>query len=281
MLPWVYGFTWDAGNLIFLGIFFSVATVIAGTVTLAGVRAYKDHRLKKHESIQWMQDFHDLPRGARVCRHVLTGELKERICPNGFDCRVCDQHEKLLKAAREGTNLQDRKPVPEAAIATGFDMPLDRLYHRGHAWVKLEADGTATVGVDDFCKRLFGPPEKEDLPAVGSHVHVNAPGWTMHRRNSAVRILSPLDGTVLKTGAPDKGWYLKVRPLATIDTRHLLHGGEVQPWIASEMERLRTSLRGAYLLPTLADGGEPVADFTTSAPEADWDGIWGEMFLEP
>ncbi len=73
-----------------------------------------------------------------------------------------------------------------------------------------------------------------------------------------------------------------MRPLgAAIDTRHLLHGAEVQPWITAEMERLRTPLRGPDFLPTLTDGGEPVADCTRSAPEADWDGIWGEMFLEP
>ena len=57
---------------IFLGIFFTVAAIIAGTVTLAAVRAYKDHVFMKHEAIQWMGDFHDLPQSARVCRHVLT-----------------------------------------------------------------------------------------------------------------------------------------------------------------------------------------------------------------
>ncbi len=213
--------------------------------------------MKKHETIQWLGDFHDLPQGARTCRHVLTGELQERTCPNGFDCRGCDLHQRLLKGEKDAL---------QPAQASGFQMPLDRLYHRGHTWVKLEADGTATVGLDDFSLRLFGTPDTIDLPPVGTQVHVNRPGWIMHKRDSVVRILSPVDGSVIEIGGPEQGWYLRVRPLAPgIDTRHLLHGEEVRLWIAGEMERLRAHLQGVDLAPTLAD----------------WDGIWGEMFLEP
>ncbi len=79
MFPGVYGFTWDAGNVIFLGIFFTVAAVIAGTLGLAVKRAYKDHAMKKHEMIRWHRDFHDLPQRARTCRHVLTGELTATV----------------------------------------------------------------------------------------------------------------------------------------------------------------------------------------------------------
>lgn len=282
MFPGVYGFTWDIGNIVFLGIFFTVAAIIAGTITLAAVRAYKDHLLKKHEAIQWMEDFHDLPQRARVCRHVLTGELKQRTCPHGFDCRVCDQHEALVKNSQTNEAVpREKKAAPQPVLASGFRMPVDRLYHRGHTWVRLETDGTATVGLDDFCTRLFGRPEKIDLPSVGTQLHVNRAGWKVHSRGSTVRILSPIDGTVVETGSPEQGWYLRIRPLASIDTRHLLHGDEVQAWIAGELERLRASLRGAGLVPLLADGGEVVADLPASIPDADWDGVWGEMFLEP
>src|SRR5512140_2531920 len=136
MFPGIYGFTWDTGNLIFLGIFFTVAAIIAGTVTLAAVRAYKDHMLKKHEAIEWAQDFHDLPQSARICRHVLTGELKQRRCPHGFDCRACDQHQALVANNQaDDANIPGKKTAPQPIHASGFRMPLDRLYHRGHTWV--------------------------------------------------------------------------------------------------------------------------------------------------
>ena len=282
MFPGVYGFTWDAGNIIFLGIFFTVAAVIAGTLGLAVKRAYKDHVMKKHEMIRWHQDFRDLPQRARTCRHVLTGELKQRYCPNGFDCRECDLHPQLLKNESVSGKVREKKRPAQAASASGFRVPLDRFYHRGHTWVRLESDGMATVGLDDFAMWLFGTPEKVELPPVGTHVYVNRPGWKMYRGESAVRVLSPVDGDVVEAGGPDEGWYLRVRPLGSaIDTSHLLHGDEVQAWIAGEMERLQASLRDVSLAPTLADGGEPVADLSVSLPGADWDGIWGEMFLEP
>lgn len=281
MLPGVYGFTWDAGNLIFLGIFFAVTAVIAGTVSLAAVRAHRHHRLKNHGSIAWLRDFHDLPQSARVCRHVLTGELRERTCPNAFDCRVCDRHREFLQSYEENGDGRGPKDPLRPARVPGFRMPLDRLYHRGHAWVKMEADGLATVGLDEFAGRVFGTPDEVELPPVGTHLHANRPGWKIRRRGTGVRVLAPLDGTIVATGGPEKGWYLKVQPPATIDTRHLLHGDEVQQWISAELERLRGLMRGAQAIPMLADGGEPAADIAAAAPEADWDGIWGEVFLEP
>jgi hypothetical protein len=31
---------------------------------------------------------------------------------------------------------------------------------------------------------------------------------------------------------------------------------------------------------SLADGGELVQDMWKQAPQVDWDGVWGEMFLQ-
>jgi antitoxin (DNA-binding transcriptional repressor) of toxin-antitoxin stability system len=47
------------------------------------------------------------------------------------------------------------------------------------------------------------------------------------------------------------------------------------------MERLQLALVSEGGAPTLADGGEPVADIAASYPKADWDAVCGEMFLEP
>jgi hypothetical protein len=34
-------------------------------------------------------------------------------------------------------------------------------------------------------------------------------------------------------------------------------------------------------VPSLADGGVPVADIAAAYPKTDWDAVCGEMFLEP
>jgi hypothetical protein len=43
-----------------------------------------------------------------------------------------------------------------------------------------------------------------------------------------------------------------------------------------EFERLQLMVSP---MPSLADGGAPVADMPASMPEADWDAVWGRMFL--
>jgi glycine cleavage system H protein len=73
----------------------------------------------------------------------------------------------------------------------GLNFPADRLYHRGHTWVRKENDGTLAVGLDDFGARVAGTPDHVELPQPGERVEANGPGWTMRRNGVAVRILAP------------------------------------------------------------------------------------------
>ena len=252
---------------IFLGAFFSVLTIVSVTLLSALWRSRRPKRQEAH--LRWHSDFHDLPPADRACRHALTGEFQRRECPNAFDCRGCGTHPKLKQATLGGA---------EAEIF-GMAFPLDRFYHRGHTWARVEPDGAVTVGLDELGKRLVGAPDAVDLPAPGVRVHANGTAFRVKRRGTDVRVLSPVDGEVLETGGPGRDWYLKVRPENTNFT-HLLRGEEIRPWMLREIERLQLAL-SAEGAPTLADGGVPVADIPASCPEADWDAVCGEMFLAP
>ena len=81
-------------RIAFMTAFYSVLTIIAGTLVAALVRSRR--ALVKHqvEDIRWHSDFHDLPASDRVCRHVLTGEFASRECRQqagrfspGAECR--------------------------------------------------------------------------------------------------------------------------------------------------------------------------------------------------
>lgn len=255
-------------HLIFMGAFYSVLAVVAATLLFA---LWRSKRAMPHvEEICWHSDFHDLPASDRVCRHVLTGELRRRECPNAFDCRTCQTHARMKKADA---------PVQIEEEVFGMSFPLDRFYHRGHTWARVEPDGAVTVGLDELGKRLIGAPDAVDLPAPGVRVHANGTAFRVKKRDADVRILSPIDGAVIETGGADRGWYLKVRP-DNLDVTHLLRGSEIRPWMMREMERLQLAL-SAEGAPTLADGGVPVADIAASYPKTDWDAVCGEMFLHP
>ena len=274
MLPWNYGFHLDAGHIVFLGAFYTVLVVIVTTLVNAALRSRRDLSSRKVERIRWHSEFHDLPACDRVCRHVLTGELESRECPHSFDCRECETHARLVESHPVAAGEEEE--------IFGMSFPLDRLYHRGHTWVRPESDGTVTVGLDELGSRLLGTPDQVALPPAGSHVEVNGTAFRVHKHGADVRVLSPVDGEVIAAGAPGAGWYLKVRPAATGEPafRHLLRGAEVRPWLMRELERLQLTLTAEGAAPALADGGVPIADMSQAYPKADWDAVCGEMFLE-
>jgi glycine cleavage system H lipoate-binding protein len=274
MFPGVNGFKWDAGHVIFLGAFYAVVFVVLATVVRALVRSRRHFRFERADTIRWRQDFRDLPARDRRCRHELNGEVDSRVCENGFDCRGCAKHPEFERAAAAQAAL------PRGDLF-GFPMPLDRLYHRGHTWVRKEKDGTLAVGLDELGARLIGKPERLALPQVGRRVHTNGTGWRVTRNGSTVRVLAPIDGTVVATGGPEQGWYLKLRPdTPAPDTRHLLRDGEAVRWMSGELDRLQLlAMHGAC--PALADGGAPVADIGDVLPKNEWGAVCGEMLLEP
>jgi hypothetical protein len=273
MFPWNYGFHWTVGTMLFLGAFYTVLIIVATTVLSAVVRTRRAVASHRVEEIRWQSQFHDMPARDRLCRHMLTGEFSYRECPNAFDCRKCETHA-VLMANRPAAPVENEEEI------FGMAFPLDRLYHRGHTWVRPEPDGTVTVGLDELGRRMVGAPDAVELPAAGTELQVNAPAWRVHKRGADVTVLSPVDGEVAETGGPDREWYLRVKPRSgAFDLRHLLAPCEVKPWLLREMERLQLAL-SAEGAPTLADGGAPVADIAAGYPKADWDGVCGEMFLQ-
>jgi len=278
MLPELFNPLGDPVRTAFLGAFYVVVSCLAVTLAFALLRARRDLRAGRADAIRWHEEFDDLPEARRRCRHAVSGRLPGRVCPNGFACGGCETHRTLV-AGLPATRAAEGS---EGGDVLGFDLPRARAYHRGHTWVVVLKDGTAWVGLDDFGTRLVGAPDEVTLPAPGSVLHANGPAWRMRRGRAQVRILSPLDGKVVETGGPDRGWYLRITPPGDgWDLRHLLTDGEVRPWMLREIENLQTRLAGAATGASLADGGTPVGDFPQACPEADWEGIWRELFLDP
>jgi hypothetical protein len=277
MFPWLYGFEWTPFHLIFLSVFFTAIVIILLTVVRALRRTERDFTARHSEKVMWEATFEDLPTSARVCRHVINGEIRDRVCPNGFDCRLCVNHEGILSA----NPLSPSSGVPTNAVEQmfGFELPLDRYYHRGHTWAKPESDGTVTVGLDGLGVRLAGSPDQVDLPPVGSSVEVNGTAWSFTQNGQNARVLSPVDGEVVEQGDRKQGWYLRVKP-QTFDLRHLLRGEEVRPWMLREIEKLEQLISSKGVGETLADGGTLVDDVPGVFKE-DIGLVWGEMFLEP
>ena len=270
MLPGNTDFIVDAFHLAFLGLFAIILTAVVVTLLRVAFLTRGSIVRGKAASILWHEEFEHLPASARGCRHAMTGELPGRTCPRAFDCKECEVHARLLV---------EEKALPLTETA-GFDVPTDRLYHRGHAWLKPLDDGTVAVGLDDLASRLVGKPDALVLPAVGSSVSENGPALRLRVGKARVRVASPVTGKVVEQGSPEKGYLLRIEPEGKLDTRALLTPREAAAFLSRELDRLQLAISGARGIPALADGGLPVGDLSKAIPEEDRDRVLGEMLLE-
>ena len=278
MLPGIHGFHWEAGHLIFVGLFLIIAMVIGGTGFTALVRSALTFRQKRAEAVVWKHDFHDLPNAEKKCRHELDGYFPARTCDRAFDCRSCTTHASLLE---KGAVVPNACLAQATASVAGVEIPLDRFYHRGHSWVRPEADGTVTIGLDGFASAVFGEPDAVSLPKTGERIQMNGTAWEMTKSTHEARVLSPIDGEVVETGPEGGEWYLRVRPDTDLcANRQLLAGGEVVPWLTREFERLQVALSGSAG-PALADGGAIAENLADSCSKVEWDHACSALFLEP
>ncbi len=270
MFPWSPDFVWDAAHLVFFGAFYAVAATIGLSLAVALRRALRKLAGGRAAATAWRIKFEELPARLRACRHQITGEAPERQCEKAFDCRRCAEHE-LLQARR-------RSRSPEVSPQLGFD-PSRRFYDRGHTWVRLEKNGSATVGLDGIARRLLGTPDAVELPPPGTRIEVHGTLGHAVTRGRRVRLLSPIDGTVAGVRGTGAGFKLRVRPDATLDIRHLLDGREAKAWSLRELERVQRAVSAVTGAAILADGGELVADIGAELPRERHEALLGETFL--
>jgi len=273
MFPGIDGFHWTANHVVFLVLFFTVVLTITATVGRAAWRTYSDFRGHRAIDLCWEMDFAELPEADRRCRHELAGRVISRTCDNQFDCRHCENYSHFAVLPTTGLT-QD----------LGLDYPGDRLYHRGHTWVKPEADGTVSIGLDALAEHLIGKPDFVEPAGIGEELEVNQTAWHIRKNGHDIRVRAPLEGTIISVGGREDGWCLKMRPRLDVrdpkSLQHLLRGPEVHGWVSREVERLQLQLRPPGTQPTLADGGVLVDGLMDAVPASDWTTVLGDTFLE-
>ncbi|MDC0663086.1 glycine cleavage system protein GcvH [Marinobacter sp. SS21] len=104
------------------------------------------------------------------------------------------------------------------------DIPANVKYIETHQWVRVEADGTATVGITDFAQEQLGDVVYIGLPDVGVTVNGGEEAGVAESVKSASDVFSPVTGEVLEVNEdledePEKvnedpygeGWMFKVK----------------------------------------------------------------------
>jgi len=131
----------------------------------------------------------------------------------------------------------------------GYDLPDDLYYHDEHAWVKVESDGTVTVGMNDFYQKSAGDTTYIDLPFEGDEVEQGETCGKIQSAKWVGKFVSPLSGeitevneeleddcTLINKSPYDKGWIMKLKP-SNFDEelKNLYYKDKVESWIKKEI----------------------------------------------
>jgi len=105
------------------------------------------------------------------------------------------------------------------------NVPSDLKYISSHEWVRLEDDGTVTIGITDHAQELLGDVVYVELPDIDSEVALEDEIAVVESVKAASDIYAPLSGTIIEVNedledAPeiinsspyDDGWMFKMQP---------------------------------------------------------------------
>src|SRR4051812_44058224 len=111
----------------------------------------------------------------------------------------------------------------------------DLRYAKSHEWLKLESDGSVTIGITDFAQDSLGDITYVQLPKVGATLKAGETFGVVESVKAASDLYAPVGGTVLAVNsalesAPETvnsapyagGWMLKLKPLDLSTAQNLL-----------------------------------------------------------
>ena len=94
-----------------------------------------------------------------------------------------------------------------------------------HEWVKIEEDGSATIGISDFAQEQLGDIIFVELPEISSNVSAGDEAAVVESVKAASEICSPLSGEIIginesledspeiiNSSPYDEGWFYKITP---------------------------------------------------------------------
>lgn len=197
-----------------------------------------------------------------ACVWMDAGVLTYRLCDRGFDCEHCPLHAALRCEMRpEGAEAHHAA----GRLGAGADFPSDRLYSRGHAWVKALEGGWARVrvGIDGLASSLFGEvggvrrasesgefPRGRPLCAIegeGGGVAIGAPvAGRVARWNDAVLA----DASRLVDDPYGAGWIAELTRVSERAPSGLLDAGQMARQSRFDGRRFRRQVAMALLAET-------------------------------
>lgn len=123
--------------------------------------------------------------------------------------------------------------------------PAELRYTKDHEWVRLNADGTATIGITEFAQGELGDIVFVDVNTIGESVDKEAIFGTVEAVKTVSELFMPVSGTVVELNPalennPElvnddpygDGWMITIRPDNAADIDTLLTADDYQSLIS-------------------------------------------------
>ncbi|MDZ7594957.1 MAG: glycine cleavage system protein GcvH [Thiobacillus sp.] len=127
-----------------------------------------------------------------------------------------------------------------------MNIPADLKYTPSHEWVRVEADGTLTVGITHHAQDLLGDMVFIETPATGRTLAKGEECAVVESVKAASDVYAPVAGEVIAANAdveasPESvnkdaysAWMFKLKPANAADVAGLLDAAAYQKLVASE-----------------------------------------------
>jgi glycine cleavage system H protein len=125
-------------------------------------------------------------------------------------------------------------------------IPGDLKYTKSHEWVRLDADGTVTVGITHHAQELLGDMVYVENPAIGRQLAAGEECAVVESVKAASDVYAPVAGEVVAVNAdvvdaPEKinqdayaAWMFKIKPSNPADLNGLLAAAAYQALVENE-----------------------------------------------
>ena len=115
------------------------------------------------------------------------------------------------------------------------DIPGDLKFLSSHEWVRVESDGSVTIGISDHAQDLLGDIVFVELPEIGQSIDAETDAAIVESVKAASDVYSPISGEVtevnpiledqpeiINSSPYEDGWFYKMIPSDLGEIENLL-----------------------------------------------------------
>jgi glycine cleavage system H protein len=127
------------------------------------------------------------------------------------------------------------------------EAPDDLKYSKSHEWLRINDDGTVTLGITDHAQEQLGDLVYVEVPEAGRELEVEEACAVVESVKAASDVYTPIAGSVVEgnealADAPEAvnndayggGWLLRLKPADVSALDSLMTADEYQAFVESE-----------------------------------------------